>query len=118
MYIRIGTANYPCTGRRQDKNTVTFFAGGLPDTVSGAVRLCREDGFELAGYDTGDWLRVAADAASLTLTNLPEPEAPPEPVEPETPGMTAQEAELDMLTEIDYRLSLVELGLVGGGANA
>jgi hypothetical protein len=44
--------------------------------------------FELARYDTGDWLRVVVDGGRLTLTNLPEPVPIPEPepgTEPEMP---------------------------------
>lgn len=94
MYITIDKAKYPCAGRPvASADTVTFTGvAGLPESVTGPITLCADNDFELASYDTADWLRVVADGETLTLTNLPEPEPPgPEP-EPDPTVISDSEA--------------------------
>ena len=115
MYIKTGGIKYPCTGRLETRETVRFTAAGLPEAVTGAVELCRDDGFVLAAYDAGDWLRVVIDAAGLTLTDLPEPGPEPEPPEPvETITM---EDVAEMMLDHEVRIAAQEMGMTGGNTD-
>ena len=66
-----------------------------------------EDPFLLASYSVADWSRVIVDGCNITLTNRPE--AQPAESE-EKQSMTIEEAILDKLAELDYRVGIMELG--------
>lgn len=66
-----------------------------------------EEPFLLASYSISDWLRVIVDGCSITLTNRPEVQ-PAEAEEKQS--MTIEEAILDKLAELDYRMGIIELG--------
>jgi hypothetical protein len=108
MYIQIGDKNYPCTNYRPAKGVRAIFYGveDLTLPVEDEIILFADDGFELATIVTGDFERQVYEHGTLTLTNEPEPESIPEP-DPVEPSPTVE----DYLIDLDYRLSLIELGV-------
>ena len=72
MYIQIDGENHACTQRYFPSGGVCFMLDSLPQTVTGKILLCADSGFELASYDTADWLRTEIEGNTLTLTNAPE----------------------------------------------
>lgn len=53
----------------------------------------------------------------LTNRPVPAPVPDPEPVEPEPPTPTVQDAMLDMLADLDYRVSQQELAAIAAQNN-
>ena len=109
MYIEIKNKQYPCTNYRPAVGVRAIFTGveGLSLPVEGEIVLCANDGFELVRIDPADFERQIYEGNTLTLTNEPEPEPQPEP-EPEEAEPTIEE----YLIDLDYRLSLIELGVI------
>lgn len=113
MYIKTNNNVYPCAGYASGINAngdVRFRLTGdtLPETVGETVRLYQNDGFLLATVYAADYARWELAGHTLVLTNRPVPEPVPDP-EPETPTPTVEEAMLDMLADLDYRVSQQEL---------
>lgn len=113
MYIVYDGNNYPCVCTP----AATMNYGGLPEDfpapISGEVVLCADDGFVMRTDNSNDYLRQTFENGVLTLTNVPEPEpiTPEEPVEPDyTP--TPQDDTDAMLVDHEYRITLLELGVV------
>ena len=107
MYININNTHYPCTCDARRIWPVRF-AGDAPSAVSGVITLCADDGFELASYNTADFLRVVLTGDTLTLTNEPEP-VPVDPVPDDTVQVT-QEDIVASLLDMDVRLTMIEQG--------
>lgn len=108
MYIEYNKIKYPCSCRPSQ----TMIYRGLPDDfptpVSGEIVLCADDGFVLRTDNTADYLRQTFENGVLTLTNAPEPE----PVEPSEPEPTPQDDADAMLVDHEYRITLLELGVM------
>lgn len=113
MHIKTGMDTYPCLGYHPEVDTVSFILGDSALVAPGeTVELCTDDGFIMATHTVADWLRWEMQGSTLVLTNLPVPEPTPEP-EPTQPQMTTEEAIMEMVTDLDYRTSLLELGIGG-----
>lgn len=107
MYIKINNKQYPCTGYNPTPTSVYLTAENITLPVSSTISLHADDGFTLVeDINPEDYARQTYNGGVLTLTNEPEPEpyVPPEPQEPEP----TQE---EYLVDLDYRLSLIELGV-------
>ena len=113
MNIKAEANTYPCLGYHPGTVTVTFvLADSVPEALGSTVELCSDDGFVMATHAVADWLRWEVQGNTLVLTNLPVPEPIPEP-EPPAPQLTTEEAIMEMVTDLDYRTSLLELGIGG-----
>lgn len=110
MYIKTNGKNYPCVGYSPGEDEVRYRLAGddLPEAPGETVELCQDDGFVLATQAAADYERWELDGSTLVLTNRPVPEPTPEP-EPEPPTITVQDAMLDMLADLAYRMDTQEL---------
>lgn len=110
MYIKINNHNYPCGGYVHGGDEVRYSLTGdnLPETLGETVELFQDNDFLMATVTVADFARWAVEGNTLVLTDRPVPEPVPEP-EPEPPTPTVQEAMLDMLADLDYRVSQQEL---------
>ena len=64
-------------------DTIRYPLAAAPAAIGDTVRLEADTGMHLRTDAVADWLRVYLDGATLVLTQLPEPEAPPEPTDAE-----------------------------------
>ncbi len=121
MYIKTNETVCPCVGYKPVGDEVRFHLTGdaLPTELGTAVELYRDDGFLLATQTVADYARWAVEGRTLVLTNrpVPAPVPEPEPVEPEPPTPTVQDAMLDMLADLDYRVSQQELAAIAAQNN-
>lgn len=110
MYVMTNGQQYPCAGFKDagDEARLTLSGDDVPSALSDMVRLHQDDGYMLRCLTVADYARWEMAGHTLVLTNRPVPEPVPEP-EPETPTQTVQEAMLDMLADLDYRVSQQEL---------
>lgn len=113
MYIKTNNNVYPCVG--YDSGPWTFSEArfrltgdALPEALGETVELYQDDGFLVVSQRVADYARWELAGHTLVLTNRPVPEPVPEP-EPEAPTPTVHEAMLDMLADLDYRVSQQEL---------
>ena len=84
MYIIYENQHYPCKCVWNEESiTYRGLPENFPDSVSGDIILCANDGFELRADNTQNYSRQIFSNGILTLTNIPEPEAVPESPEPE-----------------------------------
>ena len=91
MYITNKTKKYPCTGYYPTENTIVFSGiDGLALPINGEIKLCRDDGFELATQICENYVRQTYENNTLTITNEPEPIVV-EPIAPTTPEPTLEE---------------------------
>ena len=75
MYIIISGEQYSCSKRIKKTDTLEYLSVDRdPGTVTGAIKMYRDDGFLLSEDDAGDYSRQKYAGTRLTLTNLPEPE--------------------------------------------
>ena len=83
MYIEYKETNYHCDCN-VNLDTIQYIGlpGDFPAPVSGDIVLCANDGFVMRTDKVEDYLRQTFDNGVLTLTNLPEPVKPDEPIEP------------------------------------
>lgn len=113
MHIKTGANTYPCRGYHPGADTVAFgLKEAAPEELGATVELCTDDGFVMAVHAVADWLRWEVQGTTLVLTNLPVPEPIPELEQP-VPQLTTEEAIMEMVTDLDYRTSLLELGIGG-----
>lgn len=113
MHIKTGGNTYPCRDYWPGTDTISFpLDGAVPEELGDTIELCTEDGFVMLTQTVTDWLRWEVRGGALVLTNAPVPEPGPEP-EPSTPQLTIEEAIMDMVTDLEYRTSLLELGIGG-----
>lgn len=123
MYITNDSKHYSCMGYGYRDGTAVFSGvEGLELPVDGAVTLCTDEGFELAVQDAGDYVRQTLEGNVLTLTNLPEPEPVPEPLEPQIDDITALQlavaelAETQAIDQTNNEIALAEIAeMVTGG---
>lgn len=113
MYIKTNNNVYPCVGYNVGPWTFSdarfrLMGDELPAELGDTVELYQEDGFLLVTKTVADYARWELAGNTLVLTDRPLPEPVPEP-EPETPTPTVQDAMLDMLADLDYRVSQQEL---------
>lgn len=124
MYIETNGAVYPCVGYRPpavhpeaEKETCFLLAGeDMPEVLGETVELRQDDEFLLATVVVADYARWAVEGHTLVLTDRPVPVPQPDP-EPEAPTPTLQEAMLDMLADLDYRVSDMELAALAAESN-
>lgn len=115
MYIKTNNKVYPCVGYDSGSGTFSdarfrLTGDALPAEPGETVELYQDDGFLLATQTVADYARWELEGHTLVLTNRPvtEPVLAPDPVEP-PPQPTVQDAMLDMLADLDYRVSKQEL---------
>lgn len=110
MYVMTNGQRYACAGFRDagDEARLTLSGDALPESLGETVELYQDDGFLLASKTVADYERWEMAGHTLVLTARPVPEPVPEP-EPETPTPTVQDAMLDMLADLDYRVNQQEL---------
>ncbi len=110
MYIKTNGKTYPCASYAPGELETRYRLTGeaMPETLGETVELYRDDGFVLATQRVADYARWELAGGALTLTNRPVPGPAPEP-EPEAPTPTVQDAMLDMLADLAYRLDTQEL---------
>lgn len=112
MYIRIDQTKIMCDGFNMSRMRPAFF--GLnenPLPLCGLVELAQDDGFVLFSCEVADFARVSYADGTLILSNEPELEPPPVPEEPVERPPTPDEDRDALLVDLDYRLTLVELGI-------
>ena len=81
--------------------------------MTGPIQMYRDDGFLMAEDDTGDYARQTYAGGTLTMTNVPEPEAPEEPGEP-APTLDQRVTTLEADTaELGEALDLILTGYTG-----
>lgn len=121
MYIKTNEQTYSCVRYAPERDEVRFLLTGdeLPTKLGETVELHQDDGFLLATQTVADYARWAVEGRTLVLTNrpVPAPVPEPEPVEPEPPTPTVQDAMLDMLADLDYRVSQQELAAIAAQNN-
>lgn len=109
MYLQTNSKETPCHGFNLDPQNPVFY--GLSEnpilTGDNELTLCRDDGFQLFTCTASDFARVIFADGTLTLTN--EPESTPELTPPEP---TTEEILLELSADQEYRLCLIELGLL------
>lgn len=109
MYILYNSTKYPCKCRPSKTMRYTGLPADFPAPVSGEIKLYDNDKFLMRTDVVEKYLRQTFADGVLTLTNLPEPQPQPEP-EPEP--MPDIQGDTDaMLVDLDYRVTLLELGL-------
>ena len=113
MYVMTNGQQYPCVGFKDAGDEVRLILSGdaLPESPGETVELYQDDGFLLASKTVADYERWEMAGHTLVLTNRPVPEPVPES-EPETPTPTVQEAMLDMLADLDYRVNQQEVAAI------
>ena len=91
----------------------------LPVSLGETVELCQDDGFVLRVETVADYKRWALEGKTLVLTNRPVPVSLPDPgpVEEEPPTPTVQDAMLDMLADLAYRVDAMELAAMAAENN-
>ena len=83
MYLNINNNRYSCTRRIVKPQSITFIGvEPEPEEISGVIEMYRDDGFLMSEDDTAGYERKGYSGTVLTLTNEPEPLAPPTPPEP------------------------------------
>ena len=86
---------------------------GRPELpIEGELRVESDGGSVLCIIETEDFARQLIRGDVLTLTNEPEPE--PEPIpepEPTEPDPDPDEDRDEMLVDLEYRITLLELGV-------
>lgn len=121
MYIKTNENTYPCGGFYPSVGEVRFRLDGddLPETLGETVELCQDDGFVMAAVTVADYERWEIAGNTLVLTNrpVPEPVHDPELIEEEPPTPTVQDAMLDMLADLAYRVDSMELAAMASGNN-
>lgn len=83
MYIAYKGTKYPVQCRPSATMTYRGLPDNFPAPVSGRIDLCADDGFVLRTDMAEDYLRQTFEGGVLTLTNVPVPVEPEEPVEQE-----------------------------------
>lgn len=112
MYIATNNKTYPCSGYRSgDEVRIRLTGESLPETLGETVELCQDDGFVMDTVTVADFARWEMAGNTLVLTNRPVPEPVPDPgpTEEEPPTPTVQDAMLDMLADLAYRVDSMEL---------
>lgn len=116
MYIKTNNKVYPCVGYDSRPWTLSdarfrLTGDALPAELGDTVELYQDDGFLLVTKTVADYARWEVEGHTLVLTNrpVPEPVPAPNPAEPTPPQPTVQDAMLDMLADLDYRVSQQEL---------
>lgn len=114
MKLIVNNEEYPCTGKPSFGSVVRFnLPMDKPDVeeLSGTIKLCSNDGFVLREIVSENYMRWYISGDTLVGTNAPEPE-PVEPTPEPEPEPSAQDDVDAMLIDHEYRLTLLELGLV------
>lgn len=93
--------------------SIQFVSSTMPENpLEGELRITSDSGEELCVVQASDYERQTIIGEVLTLTNEPEPEptpAPePVPIEPEPDPDEDRDA---MLVDLEYRITLLELGV-------
>ena len=85
---------------------------GRPELpIEGELRVESDGGSVLCIIETEDFARQLIRGDVLTFTNEPEPEPVPEP-EPTEPEPTPDDDRDAMLVDLEYRVTLLELGIL------
>lgn len=113
MYVITNGQQYPCVGFKDagDEARLTLSGDDVPSALSDMVRLHQDDGYILRCLTVADYERWEMAGHTLVLTNRPVPEPVPEP-EPVAPTPTVEDAMLDMLADLDYRVSQQEVAAI------
>lgn len=113
MYVITNGQQYPCVGFRitEDEVRLTLSGDDVPSALSDMVRLHQDDGYMLRCLTVADYERWEMAGRTLVLTNRPMPEPSPEP-EPMAPTPTVEDAMLDMLADLDYRVNQQEVAAI------
>lgn len=83
MYILYNATKYPCKCRPGKTMRYSGLPEDFPAPVSGEIGLYADDDFLMRTDNPEDYLRQTFEDGVLTLTNVPEPVDPVEPVAPE-----------------------------------
>lgn len=87
MYLLINDTQYTVSRRIVTSDTIKYLSVEPdPGTVTGAIKMYRDDGFFLSEDNADNYERQSYSGTLLTLTNRPEP-TPPEP-QPYVPSDT------------------------------
>ena len=80
MYLLINDTRHTVSRRIVTKDTIKYLSvTPAVENISGTAKLYRDDGFFMAEDDLDSFERKSYVGTLLTVTNEPEPPAPPEP---------------------------------------
>lgn len=90
MYITNNNINYPCKSFKSGKDTKIYsgLPEDFPETVSGEITLKADSGHVMRTDNADNYLYHSFENGILTLTNIPKPDAPDEPVVDNTVATT------------------------------
>lgn len=116
MKLIINGGEYPVKsprGKTGEWFSLVLLGEGRPELpIEGELRVESDGGSVLCIIETEDFARQLIRGDVLTLTNEPEPE--PEPIpepEPTEPDPDPDEDRDEMLVDLEYRITLLELGV-------